>query len=235
MPSFSDRKYYFGQDGEDVLLRVFCYKGKAYKGFYVDIGAFDPVQASNTQWFYERHWTGINIDANPCSIKLFNKRRKRDINVESGVSDKSGVMEYYYWGEDSSMNTFNKDLYTQWTSEGRKLKEIKKVKVQTINEILDNYLPIGKHINFISLDIEGFEMRILKTFNFNKYAPDYFLIEDLDYSNENTDFMEFASSPLYRFMKAQGYIVVAKTRLTVVFKRTAANPPDVSVEAIKIE
>jgi FkbM family methyltransferase len=160
-----NRKYYFGQDGEDVLLRTFCYTGKNHKGFYVDIGAFDPIEASNTQWFYERGWNGINIDANPCSIMLFNKKRKRDINIESGVSDKYGVMEYYYWGEDSSMNTFNDELYKKWTNEGRRVKEIKKIEVQPINNILEKYLPDGKHIDFIDLDIEGFEMKVLKTFN----------------------------------------------------------------------
>jgi FkbM family methyltransferase len=215
-----DRKpgYYYGQDGEDVLLRLFCRK-KGRKGFYVDIGAFDPTLYSNTKWFYKRGWNGINIDANPRSIALFNKERKRDINVEAGVSDTHGEMNFYCWGETSTMNTFNEDFYKQWTGNGMIAKEIRKVTVQPINSILEKYLPAGQHIDFITLDIEGFEMKILKSFDFKKYAPDYFLVEDLDYAGADTDFMDFAKSDLYLFMKRKGYIVVAKTRFTIVFKR----------------
>jgi hypothetical protein len=59
----------------------------------------------------------------------------------------------------------------------------------------------------------------IKSFNFDKHSPDYFLIEDLNYSRENIDFMGFISSPLYRFMDEHNYIVVAKTKLTVLFKK----------------
>jgi FkbM family methyltransferase len=190
-----------------------------YKGFYVDIGAFNPELLSNTKWFYERGWHGINIDANPSSIRLFNRKRKRDINILSGVSDKNGEMNYYYWGEKSSMNTFNDELYKKWSSDGMELKEIKKVKVRAINEILEQNLPVGQRIDFVTLDVEGFEMKILGAYDFEKYAPLYFLVEDLNYANDDMDFMGFIESPLYNLMKKKGYIVIAKTRLTIVFKR----------------
>jgi len=225
IPDFFMRKYYesrakknyYGQDGEDVLLQNFI--NPYYIGFYVDIGAYHPALLSNTKWFYERGWHGINIDANPVSIKNFQKKRKRDINILSGVSDIEGEMNYYYWGDYSSMNTFNEELYKSWNDAGMKLKEIKKVKVQTINKILEENLPNGQKIDFVSLDVEGFEMKILNTFNFEKHAPDYFLVEDIDYASENMDFMDFINNPLYKFMKNKGYVVVAKTRLTILFKR----------------
>lgn len=211
------RKYYYGQDGEDVFVRLFT--DTHYKGFYVDIGAYHPALLSNTKWFYERGWRGVNIDANPMSIKLFNKKRKRDINILSGVSDTEDEMNFYYWGNYSSMNTFNEELYQRWSNAGMKVKEIKKVKVQRIDKILEEHLPKGQHIDFVTLDVEGFEMKILHTFDFEKHAPDFFLVEDIDYATENKDFMDFAATSLYKFMKEKGYIVVAKTRLTILFKR----------------
>jgi FkbM family methyltransferase len=191
-----------------------------YKGFYVDIGAFHPEIISNTQWFYEHGWRGINIDANPHSIILFNKKRKRDINILSGVSDKDGEMNYYYyWNETASRNTFDEELYKKWSDGGMKLKEIKKIKVKTINEILDKYLLEGQRIDFVTIDVEGFEMKILSTYNFKKYAPTYFLIEDLVYEDEDIDFMTFSGRPLYKFMKGKGYSVIGKTRYTILFKK----------------
>jgi len=211
-------EYFYGQYGEDVLLRLYCMK-LDYKGFYVDIGAFHPKRNSNTQWFYERGWNGINIDANPISMRLFKKKRRRDKNILSGVSDKNGEMNYYFFGKDSMMNTFNEELYKKLSDEGNKIKEIKKVKVRTINEILEENLPVKTKIDFVNLDIEGFEMKILNTYNFEKYAPDYFLVEDLFYKSDDIDFMCFSETPLYKFMKGKGYIVVAKTRYTIIFKR----------------
>jgi hypothetical protein len=95
-------KHYYGESGEDVLLNSFCHK----KGFYIDIGAYHPARASNTYLFYKKGWRGINIDANPYSIKLFNKMRKRDININAGISDKNTVLNYFCFSKSDSSNTF---------------------------------------------------------------------------------------------------------------------------------
>jgi len=68
----------YSQDGEDIILKEF-FSGKE-KGFYVDIGAHHPLRLSNTYLFYKKGWSGINIDAMPGSMKIFNKKRRRDIN-----------------------------------------------------------------------------------------------------------------------------------------------------------
>lgn len=75
------RKNFYSQDGEDTLLTAFYESQPEYKGFYVDIGALHPLRFSNTQIFYDRGWHGINIDATPGSMKLFNKVRPNDINI----------------------------------------------------------------------------------------------------------------------------------------------------------
>jgi FkbM family methyltransferase len=207
---------YYGQCGEDVLLRLFLATDMNYKGFYVDIGAYHPIYLSNTKYFYENGWNGINIDANPISIKDFNEMRKRDINIESGVSDEYGELEYYYFGETSTINTFDKKQAKSFEGEfGTKVKEIKKVKVQPINDILEKYLPQGQHIDFLTIDVESFEIRILKSFDFEKYAPDFILVEDLNYKN----YVSFQKSHLRIFLKEKGYVAVGKTDLTILFKR----------------
>ncbi len=73
----------YSQNGEDrILARI--YERQRY-GFYVDIGAHHPFRFSNTYLLYKRGWNGINIDAMPKSMELFNKYRNRDINIECGV------------------------------------------------------------------------------------------------------------------------------------------------------
>src|SRR6186713_1276577 len=75
-------KYYsisYSQEGEDLILKRFFSEKSG--GFYVDVGAHHPKRFSNTYMFYKEGWSGINIDAMPGSMKLFNKVRSKDINL----------------------------------------------------------------------------------------------------------------------------------------------------------
>ncbi len=206
----------YSEDGEDMVLNAFYEDKNNYKGFYIDIGAHHPKHISNTQFFYERGWHGINIDATPNSMKIFNKIRKNDINLEIAISDKAEELTYYIF-ECSGVNGFDLDTINLNMSKGHKIKQKIKIQAYTINEILDKYLPENQHIDFIDIDIEGAEEKILGTFNFEKYAPDYFLIEELKY--KYIDFHEHLNSPIYKLLKEKGYIVVAKTYRTVIYKK----------------
>ncbi|MFA7355121.1 MAG: SAM-dependent methyltransferase, partial [Sulfurimonadaceae bacterium] len=70
----------YSQEGEDMILRRLFEQQP--NGFYVDVGAHHPKRFSNTYFFYKKGWRGINIDAMPNSMELFNKIRPRDINIE---------------------------------------------------------------------------------------------------------------------------------------------------------
>ena len=207
---------YFSEQGEDILLER--YIGKK-DGFYVDIGAYHPDRVSSTKKFYLKGWSGINIDPNPVTIKQFLKKRGRDININVGVADIDSELDFYFISAESTCNTFDKDRYeTEYRLNGEEA-SILKIKVTPINNILEKHLPTNQHIDFINLDVESYEMKILTAFDFAKYGPDYFLIEDLTFLDANVDFMDFSKSPLYQLMKQNGYIVAAKTQYTILFKR----------------
>ena len=210
------KKLSYSQYGEDVVLKSFYEKTPEYKGFYIDIGAYHPLKYSNTQIFYKNGWTGINIDATPKSMIPFNKFRKRDINLECAVSDKEETLTYYSFKE-NALSTFDEQLGEERIKQGWKLNKKFKLKTKTINQILSEYLPENQKIDFIDIDIEGFELKILKTFDFSKFAPDYFLIEDLDTVSE--DLFRIQKSELNQFMQLHGYIAVAKTMKTIIFKK----------------
>lgn len=74
-------------------------------GFYVDIGAYDPVRFSNTKRFYDRGWHGINIEPDPVRFLKFQKHRPRDINIQIGIAKEEGVLNFYKF-KTNTLSTF---------------------------------------------------------------------------------------------------------------------------------
>ena len=129
---FIKRKSY-AMDGEDTAISVF--NKKKDKGFYVDIGAHHPIQRNNTHLLFKKGWEGINIDVNQFSIELFNFLRPNDLNLQIAVSDKEGEISFFYQKKFSQLNTTDKEVAKE-NFQGNF--QEKKVKCQTIQNILDN-------------------------------------------------------------------------------------------------
>lgn len=202
----------YSQEGEDLILqRIF---GSKKSGFYVDIGSFHPIRFSNTYLFYKKGWRGITIDARPNSSKLFRKIRPRDISLEFPVSDIETNMTYYMFNE-PALNGFSKELTNT------RLKEtsytlIQEIPLQTrkLSSILDEYLPRDIIIDFMSIDVEGFDINVLVSNNWDKYKPEFILTEDL-----HSDIANIYNSPISRFLASHGYHFYAKTVNTLFYKR----------------
>src|SRR5690348_9855363 len=94
----------YAQEGEDLVLRRFL--NDVAQGFYVDVGAHHPRRFSNTHLFYRAGWSGINLEPNPEAQDLGAKCRPRDINLQMGVDEQSGVLKYHRFDE-PALNTFD--------------------------------------------------------------------------------------------------------------------------------
>ncbi len=169
-----------------------------HEGFYIDVGAYHPVRFSNTQFFYLYGWRGINIEARPGSRKLFDEARPRDINLEVGVSSERGELTYYVIGEDSTMNSFSRDFLAEIKMLEHVQKEIK-VPVGPLSELLDQHLPKQQAIDFMSVDVEGHDLSVLRSNNWNLYRPKFVVVED--------EQIEQSQSDIVKFMKTIGYQV----------------------------
>ncbi|MFY9107190.1 FkbM family methyltransferase [Aliarcobacter cryaerophilus] len=197
----------YAQEGEDILLkRIFEYRNINDGGFYVDVGAHHPQRFSNTYFFYKRGWKGINIDATPGSMKLFNELRERDINLEFAVSDKQETLTYYMFNE-PALNSFDKELSLKRNLlEHYSILETKNINTITLENILDKYLPKNQDIDFLSIDVEGFDFQVLKSNNWEKYSPKVVLIEIL-----SKDIESMIGSEVYIYMKKLNYKYYAKS------------------------
>ena len=83
----------YSQHGEDIIFAILL-KGLK-RGFYVDVGANDPEIISNTKYFYDRGWNGINIEPHPILFEKICKLRNRDININAGVAKKEISLKFY--------------------------------------------------------------------------------------------------------------------------------------------
>lgn len=200
----------YSQEGEDLVLNR-LFEGQK-EGFYVDIGAHHPKRFSNTYFFYKKGWRGINLDAMPGSMKEFNKVRSRDINLEIPVSSKTQTLTYYSF-EETAYNGFSKELSEERINNGIKLNFKKDIQTETLSNILDKHLPENVNIDFMSIDVEGLDLDVLKSNNWDKYKPKIVLIETYGSSLESA-----LSSDINQFLKQHGYLAVAKTVNTCVFK-----------------
>ncbi|WP_404357404.1 FkbM family methyltransferase [Methylotuvimicrobium sp. KM1] len=202
----------WSQEGEDQILQRIFEQQKS--GFYVDIGAHHPNRFSNTYLFYRRGWFGINVDAMPGSMDAFHRERPRDINVETGIAEAMGTLDYYIFNE-PALNGFSKQLSEQrnFQSNPYRIIKTKQVTVKTLTCLLDEYLSDGQIIDFLTIDVEGLDLGVLKSNNWGKYRPKIVLVEVL-----GSSLHEIIESPIANYMQAQDYSLYAKCMNTVFFK-----------------
>jgi FkbM family methyltransferase len=203
----------YSQEGEDMVLgRIFERKSD---GFYVDVGAHHPIRYSNTYFFYRRGWRGINIDAMPGSMEAFKLNRPKDINLEIAVAEKPGKLAYHIFN-DPALNTFDKALARE--RDGKdiyKIVEVKEIEMRPLAQILADHLPAQQSIDFLSVDVEGLDLAVLRSNDWSRFSPEYVLAED--FSGDTVE--EALASPIAAFLRPLGYVLFAKTAHTQIYKR----------------
>lgn len=200
----------WSQEGEDLILsRIF---DNQKNGFYVEVGAHHPFRFSNTFLFYKNGWRGIAIDPLPGTKRLFTKHRPRDIAVEMGVGTREELLSYYMFSE-PALNSFDKQYADEMLALGRyKLLNVKKVQCKSLSAILDEYMPIGVEIDFMSIDAEARDLDVLTSNCWKKYRPRVIVAESI-----NPLLHKISEDPVANFLKEVGYVPYAKAKQSVIY------------------
>lgn len=172
----------YSQEGEDLLIYKLLNQKK--HGFYVDVGAYDPNRFSNTKFFYNKGWSGINIEPDPDSYKKFLKTRSRDTNLNIGVGAKNGKMIFYQIFPDT-LSTFSKKQAEFYEKIGFKIKSKRKLKIKRLDSVIRKYCKDRK-IDFLSIDTEGYETEVLNSNNWKLFRPKVICIESYTFNTEET-------------------------------------------------
>src|SRR3989344_2182294 len=152
---------HYSQNGEDIILAALFAKKRG--GFYVDVGAHHPERYSNTYMLHKKGWHGVNIDPDPDAIRLFQKRRPRDINLCVGIACARGEKPFFVF-DDPAVNTFSFEMAKTW--QGGKniaLRTTVSVKTMPLREALAGVVLAGTHIDFLNVDAEGFDLEVLES------------------------------------------------------------------------
>ena len=213
---FKSRKLYSNW-GIDLLVKDILKKKK--RGIYIDVGCHHPLINNNTNILYKNGWRGINIDLDFNSIDMFNYFRPKDDNVISALSNKKGQADLYFFHNRAAKNTISK-------SRGKGAKSIKRIEVNTLDNIIKNSKFKIKHIDFLSIDVEGNELNVLKGLNFKKYKPIIISIEFIkpdikEFYQHNIKDIE--KSNIYKFMINKKYRLINWIHDDLVFISKTSN------------
>ena len=217
LKSFTTKKISYSYGGVDSLVANIFKDNN--DGFYVDIGCGHPIKNNNTYLLNKRGWKGINIDLDEENIDLFNIYRKKDENINIAVSNDNKEVDLYFYHSKSAINTISKEAANYQKA---KVSSVKRVKSKTLNEILINSKFKGVQIDFLSIDVEGSELLVLKNFDFKKYSPKIIVVEYLDLSLpkleiKNLNVKNVINSQLYNLITSNNYTLANILHSDLVF------------------
>jgi len=202
------KKKYYSFSGVDIVIENIFKNQK--NGFYIDVGCQHPIKNNNTYLLNKKGWCGINIDLDKDNIDLFNHSRPHDDNINIAVSNKIAEVELFFYHKKSPINTIDKKISDYQKA---KVTQIKKIKTNTLNNIIENSKYRKSKFDLLSIDVEGHELNVLEGLDFNFYSPNVIVVEFLDLSlpkleikNQNID--NLFNTDLYKFLISKNYILV---------------------------
>ena len=162
----------YAQNYEDVMLRRAFKDIK--KGFYIDVGANDSVIDSVTKAFYDSDWHGINIEpVTEWFIKL-QEARPNDTNLKLACGERKGQNTIYNV-VGTGLSTMDKSIADKHANELDFEIKKEKIKVDSLTNICKQYA--NQDIHFLKIDVEGFELQVLKGLDLKKIRPWIIVIE----------------------------------------------------------
>lgn len=195
----------FSQFGEDLLIARHLESERDNKGVIIDIGAYHPINWSNSFLFYLQGWRGINVDADWRAMKAFSSVRPEDLNLSFAVDTKTGTAHLTRFEEGAWNNTRISALDA--SAIPSPVIGVEEVECLHVNEFLSAYVA-GKKIDLLNVDIEGADLDVIQALDVEAFRPKVIAAEiSIDV---------WSSFPFQQFLGRVGYCVVASSGPTVI-------------------
>ena len=166
----------YAQNHEDVLLNR-CFGGQP-SGFYIDVGAWEPVLHSVTHHFYEQGWHGVNIEPVSQYYEMLVEARPRDVNLRCALSDERGDLVFSVVDGSglSTPRSLGDQLVTDLAAGGYSTHR-ETVSAMTLADVCRLYVSVGQDVDFLKVDVEGWETKVLNGGDWDAYRPRVVVVE----------------------------------------------------------
>lgn len=206
-------KISYSQSGEDIIIQHVLRIKKINNPTYIDIGAHHPFFLNNTALLYKNGSRGINIEPDPDLYKSFPRYRKDDVNLNIGIGSENGTADFYRM-KASTLNTFSKkEAEHMQANEGYPIKEVLQLKTMTVQNVIKEHAN-GIFPDILSLDVEGLDLEILKTINFEESKPKIICVETITFSKTGNGVKR---KDIIDFIGSKGYVPYADTNINTIF------------------
>lgn len=207
----------YSQAGEDCIcefiLMMLGYRWEDCS--YLDLGANHAKELSNTYFFYKRGVRGVLVEANPDLIPELKFYRNGDVVINKCVTVSGEDAVDFYIMSGDGLSTFDLDSANAAIEANPELKITKTINVEsiTVNKIIEDYM--GKTPTILNIDIEGKDIDILKSIDFEKYRPLIVITEMIEYKPELVVGMK--NQNILEYMSGIDYIEYAFTGINSIF------------------
>lgn len=178
----------YAQNREDLIIHEFF--KNLNDGFYVDVGANSPIHDSVTKIFYDKGWSGINIEPIHSHHKSLLHARPRDTNLNIGISSDERTLKLREY-EGDGLSTFSREMMKQYEAHKTQFTESYtdyNVKTRSLSSIFEELKP--PQINFMKIDVEGFEYEVIMSNDWLKFRPMLLCIEANHVENDWKTFLK---------------------------------------------
>ena len=217
IPSVLDEHY--AQCGEDLiilsLLRAMHSTGIVAdfsKYVCIEIGANHAFAGNNTYLIANQLGVrSILVEANPKLIRDLIKARPGDVVVHAAIVEGSQDTTDLFVSRFHELSSLNLDFVEDWHQGAVGLDERVQVPALTISELVEQYVPKEMEILFLSIDVEGMDLRLAKTINLSDLRPVFVQMEPSEHYSPGEGIR------MIDFMQSQGYFLIAQTKVNLIF------------------
>lgn len=202
----------YAQCGEDLIVRFVFDTLRIVAPSFLDIGAHHPRRLNNTYLFYAQGARGVNVEPDPELFNAFVRERPQDCNLNIGIGDTAGTLPFFVMTE-PTLNTFSEAEARAIDREGRiRIARTLELPVRTASAVITEHL--GRAPDFLSLDVEGLDLAILRSLDFAVHRPKVICVETITYSEQRSG---QKIPEIAELMQDNGYFAYADTHINTLF------------------